>query len=229
MIYKKITVNQAAIELELDELVSILPDWRRRYALSYRRPIDQYLCAKSYLLLSGILSENFDIHGMPEFSYNSFGKPFLKAYPDIHFNISHCAGSSAGNDGSHFSGSSNNNSSLSAGSSAGSSSVPSSAAILCAVADEPVGVDIENVQFDDELARAVLSDAEYRDVLASADPGIRFTEYWTMKESRLKLEGTGLTDDIKTSLNQDDDISYRLFRDEKHGLVSCLALHLPKQ
>lgn len=202
MIYKIITVNQAAIELELDELVSSLPDWRRRYALSYRRPIDQYLCAKSYLLLSGILSENFDIHGMPEFSYNSFGKPFLKAYPDIHFNISHCAGSS---------------------------SVPSSAAILCAVADEPVGVDIENVQFDDELARAVLSDAEYRDVLASADPGIRFTEYWTMKESRLKLEGTGLTDDIKTSLNQDDDISYRLFRDEKHGLVSCLALHLPKQ
>lgn len=188
LIYRQIPVDASTVSLELGELLARLPEWRRRYSLSYHRAIDQYLCARSYLLLTEILAEHFNVKEKPDFGYHSCGKPFLAGYPDIHFNFSHCCGG-----------------------------------ILCAVDHAPVGVDIENIQFFDDLARDVLSDREYQDTISSGTPEVRFTEYWTMKESRLKLEGTGLTDNIRNVLTGDGDVSFRLFRDEERGLVSCIA------
>ena len=42
------------------------------------------------MLLHG-LSLEFGIRKMPEWEYLKNGKPILKDYPDIHFNISHCS------------------------------------------------------------------------------------------------------------------------------------------
>jgi len=47
-------------------------------------------CAKAYLLLCQGLKEGYGISDTPYFSYGLHNKPFLKDYPDIHFNLSHC-------------------------------------------------------------------------------------------------------------------------------------------
>lgn len=71
-------------------------------------------------------------------------------------------------------------------------------AVACVVASTPVGIDVETVApLDMEVARRVLSDNELRDVLAAPRPDVAFTRLWTLKESYLKLLGTGLIDDIK--------------------------------
>ena len=142
---------------ELSEALSGLPEWRLRKALSYRFDIDRYTCAQAYKLLRELLSENYCITGDVEFDYHTDGKPFLKDYPEIHFNFSHCR-----------------------------------RAVLCAVGDSPLGVDVEQIQYDPDLARIVLSPRELAATESSQDPALAFTELWTRKESLLKLLGTGL-------------------------------------
>lgn len=71
-------------------LLAHLPQWRLRKAMSYRRDIDKFLSAKSFLLLEEMLRERFGLDHCPEFSYMEKGKPYLEEYPGIHFNISHC-------------------------------------------------------------------------------------------------------------------------------------------
>jgi len=46
--------------------------------------------AAVFLLLRFALYHEFDIDEAPEFVYNDNGKPSLKDYPEIHFNLSHC-------------------------------------------------------------------------------------------------------------------------------------------
>ncbi|MBP5561944.1 MAG: 4'-phosphopantetheinyl transferase superfamily protein [Muribaculaceae bacterium] len=70
-------------------------------------------------------------------------------------------------------------------------------AVAVAVAHEPVGIDVEMVtELDMEVARRVLNDDELHDVLASPRPDVAFTRLWTIKESYLKMLGTGLVDDL---------------------------------
>lgn len=71
-------------------------------------------------------------------------------------------------------------------------------AIVCVLSDSDIGVDVERVgRFKDALARHVLSDEEYSEVVSAPAPDEAFTKYWTMKEAVLKLTGDGLTDDVK--------------------------------
>lgn len=63
---------------------------RRDKAFSYHFPLDRKLSVTAYLLLRIALRE---IHGIDEpvvFSYSKDGKPRLRDYPQIHFNLSHC-------------------------------------------------------------------------------------------------------------------------------------------
>lgn len=65
--------------------------------------------------------------------------------------------------------------------------------VLCAVADRPVGCDVQRIGgFDLRVARRCLTPAEYADVLAQSDPAARFYRYWTLKESFVKAVGLGL-------------------------------------
>ena len=151
----------------LQNALALLPEARREKALKYHFKRDQYLCAKSYLLLQQGLREEFNICDNPEWAYAEHGKPFLKDYPNIHFNLSHC---------------------------------PKGA--VCAIDSKPVGIDIERCIFKEDLANFVLNDNELQQVLSAADKSIAFTTLWTMKESYMKLTGTGLVSNRKGLLNE---------------------------
>lgn len=173
---------------EVAKLLSLLPEWRLRKALSYRFDIDRYLCAGSFLLLEKMLRENFGMDHCPEFSYGEHGKPYLKECPGIHFNISHCR-----------------------------------KGIACVVADRPVGVDIEEMQYDALLAQTVLNPEECSAVEMSDNPEVKFTECWTRKESFLKLTGEGIQDNLRDVLSETGDVSFKTGYNRAAGYVFSTA------
>ena len=124
-----------------------------------------------------VLGENGSVDSILAIEEN--GKPYIKDRPDIHFNISHCSGM-----------------------------------VVCAFADQPIGVDAEAVKpVRDPLIRRVLHEQEIqvlsrygeiaekgRNVSVTEDKDTRsqeflrlFFRYWTLKESWLKQDGSGLT------------------------------------
>jgi len=155
-------VSEDVVSRELDSALRAIPSWRRDRALSFRFDRDRYTCAKAYLLLRELLSTHFGIPEDVEFGYGAYGKPFLKSYPDIHFNFSHCP-----------------------------------KAVFCAVGDAQLGVDVEEIQYDEDVASEVFSESELESIRSAESPEIQFTRLWTMKEAYLKLTGTGFTDDVK--------------------------------
>lgn len=79
---------------------------------------------------------------------------------------------------------------------------------------ERVGIDVEDtLPFDDGLARAVCSEAEFSEVVSSASPAEAFTRLWTRKEAVLKYYGTGVCDGdrVKSALC-DDSVELRSYR-----------------
>lgn len=77
-------------EAQTERLIASLPEWRREVALRFKHPQGRRECAVGYIELLRGLRLCFGIDGMPSFSFNEHGKPFLKEYPDVHFSISHC-------------------------------------------------------------------------------------------------------------------------------------------
>ena len=69
--------------------------------------------------------------------------------------------------------------------------------VCCAVSDAPVGVDVEQIQYDGALARQVFCADELSLIEAASDRPLEFTRLWTMKESYLKMTGEGLRDDLR--------------------------------
>lgn len=63
---------------------------RREKVFSYRFPLDRKLSAAAYMLLRLALANHYGIDESVVFSYRQNGKPFLRDYPHIHFNLSHC-------------------------------------------------------------------------------------------------------------------------------------------
>ena len=67
--------------------------------------------------------------------------------------------------------------------------------LVCAVNDEPVGVDVELIRAaDPDIAKRVFRDDEYDFVMSGPDmSGSAFFKIWTMKESYVKWEGRGIS------------------------------------
>lgn len=68
---------------------------------------------------------------------------------------------------------------------------------MCAVADSPVGCDIQKLpeqssQLSAAVAKRFFTPEEYEKVIDSAAPGTQFTRLWVMKESYVKYLGTGI-------------------------------------
>lgn len=182
-------VIEEKIECELSGALDSLPEWRRKRALSYKYKIDQYLCAKAYLLLKELLSIHYGIYEDVEFELGPYKKPALKSYPGIHFNFSHCE-----------------------------------KAILCAVGDCPLGVDVEEIQYDYDLRQDIFSHSECQIIQNSSMPHIKYTEFWTQKESFLKLRGIGLIDNLKDVLyNIQTIVEFKTEVNETLGIVSTVA------
>jgi len=160
-------IEETIDPIQLQNALSQLPEERRTKALKFRFELGQYLCAKAYLLLKQGLREEYGIVEDAAWTYGEHGKPSLKDYPDIHFNLSHCK-----------------------------------KGIACALGRHPVGIDIERIQYKDNLATYVLNDNELDKVRNADNPAVAFTTFWTMKESYMKLTGTGLVDNLKELLNE---------------------------
>lgn len=78
-------------------------------------------------------------------------------------------------------------------------------AVVCAISDQPVGVDVELIRpYKESLARYTMNDDEMSAIESSPDPARTFIRYWTMKEAALKLIGTGISNDLKTVLSRPD-------------------------
>lgn len=71
------------------KILEILPNDIYQKILRKKHIFDQQATAIGYLLLIWGLKLEYGIVEQPELFYNEFGKPFLKDYPNIYFNISH--------------------------------------------------------------------------------------------------------------------------------------------
>lgn len=76
---------------QVEDSLRRLPSWRREQAEKYRFLTGRRDCAMSYLLLCQALEKEYGITAKPTFVLTEHGKPLLKEFPEIHFNISHCA------------------------------------------------------------------------------------------------------------------------------------------
>ena len=70
--------------------ISDLPLFRQEQCAGYRQDIDKKTCIISYRILAKGLREQYGIETAGDFIYNQYGKPYLRDYPRIFFNISHC-------------------------------------------------------------------------------------------------------------------------------------------
>ncbi len=66
--------------------------------------------------------------------------------------------------------------------------------IICAVSDFPIGVDCELIRpFNKAITNKVMSEAERTELLSNSNIEELFFKYWTLKESYIKMIGTGLS------------------------------------
>ncbi len=68
----------------------LLSGQRREKVLAYRFEQDKNLSAAAYLLLRHALKAEYGIGEPVEFEFGESGKPVLRGYPRVHFNLSHC-------------------------------------------------------------------------------------------------------------------------------------------
>ena len=74
----------------LQRLVDSFPQQRRDKVMAYRHHAQRCQSALAYDLLRNLLRERFGITEMGDFVYLEHGKPYLAAYPWVHFSMSHC-------------------------------------------------------------------------------------------------------------------------------------------
>ena len=73
----------------IESMIPMLSEQRRVKVLKLRNNKSKITSATVYLLLRLALLEGYSIARVVEFDYSDKGKPELKDYPHIHFNLSH--------------------------------------------------------------------------------------------------------------------------------------------
>lgn len=100
---------------------------------------------------------------------------------------------------------------------------------VCVVSDHEVGVDIQDIRpFSWDIAKRVCCDNELKMLQNAADKDKTFTRIWAMKESYLKMTGSGITDIIftdTTSLTKQIDI----FENEDYVMAVAMTLESRKE
>ena len=96
-------------------------------------------------------------------------------------------------------------------------------AVLCAISEQPVGVDVESVRsFNDSLVHYTMNEDEIREIETAEDRAVAFIRLWTMKEAALKLEGTGISKDMKQVLQQ-DGLDFETFVDAQRRFICSIC------
>ena len=91
----------------------------------------------------------------------------------------------------------------------------------CAVSDNEVGVDIQQiVPVSDAVAKRVLTDEEYSRFKAAAEKDEYFCEIWTVKESFLKKTGQGIASEIR-NIAADTVIEKKVYRGMDYFCCVC--------
>ena len=167
-----IYINDNIDAFDVEAALPLLSEERRQQTLRFRYARGRKTCAAAYLLLCEGLQKEYGITEKPLFSYGPHGKPALRDYPHIHFNLSHCRD-----------------------------------AVVCAISDKPVGIDVESVShYKESVARYTMNQQEMEQILQAERPDVMFTRLWTMKEAVLKLSGEGLRDNLKSVLTDADEV-----------------------
>lgn len=101
-------------------------------------------------------------------------------------------------------------------------------AVICAVGDTPVGVDIEGRRsIRDSLVDYTMNAAEKERIARAEDTEMEFLKLWTAKEAVVKLSGEGIQDNIRDilTLAKDRNISVHTYINTKKDYVYSLAHH----
>ena len=78
-------------------------------------------------------------------------------------------------------------------------------AAVCAISDQPVGIDVESIrEYRESLVNYTMNEEEIQEIKSAANPAAAFIRLWTMKEAAMKLIGTGISNDMKTVLCRQD-------------------------
>lgn len=73
--------------------------------------------------------------------------------------------------------------------------------VACAVCDQPVGIDIQEITaYRSDVAARACSRKELEQIGASADPAAEFTKIWTMREAKVKAMGLGIWNHLQEDL-----------------------------
>ena len=76
-------------------------------------------------------------------------------------------------------------------------------AAVCVISDKPVGVDVESIrEYKESLVNYTMNDEEVGLIKSADNPAAAFIRLWTMKEATMKLIGTGISNDMKTVIDQ---------------------------
>jgi len=80
-------------------------------------------------------------------------------------------------------------------------------AILVALANHPIGADVEQIRHPSEgLIEKTMNEEEARQIAQADNPDAVFTALWTQKEAVLKLRGTGIVDDLHEVLDGQEKV-----------------------
>ena len=94
MIYLFSEYDKITPEME-QQLIDKLPPKLREKSLRFRHNGGRISCILGYLIFLYGFRNIYKETALPDFDITADGKPYLKANPDIHLNISHCNGAAA--------------------------------------------------------------------------------------------------------------------------------------
>ena len=96
-------------------------------------------------------------------------------------------------------------------------------AAICAISDQPIGVDVESVRsFNESLVRYTMNEDEIQQIESAEDRAVAFIRLWTMKEAALKLIGTGISNDVKQVLCQ-EGLKFETFIDPQRRYIYSIC------
>lgn len=97
-------------------------------------------------------------------------------------------------------------------------------AVVCAIAQHPVGVDVEALgRYSERLAKYTMNEQELAEINAAENKDVAFTTLWTMKEATMKLTGEGIGTNVRNILADSSNIIYNTRANNDKGYVITVA------